>query len=31
VGAKNEPLKTCPNCKYDLSAIDLTKLINQHL
>jgi rubrerythrin len=31
VGAKNEPLKTCPNCKYDLSAIDLAKLINQHL
>ena len=31
VGAKYEPLKACPNCKYDLSAIDLAKLINQHL
>ena len=31
IGAKQEPLKTCPNCKYDLSAIDLAKLINQHL
>ena len=31
VGAKNEPLKTCPKCKYDLTVIDLAKLINQHL
>ncbi len=31
VGAKHEPLKTCPNCNYDLSAIDLATLINQHL
>jgi NAD-dependent SIR2 family protein deacetylase len=31
VGARHEPQKTCPNCKYDLSAIDLAKLINQHL
>jgi hypothetical protein len=31
VGAKQEALKTCPNCKYDLSAIDLAKLINQHI
>jgi hypothetical protein len=31
VGAKHEIQKTCPNCKFDLSAIDLVKLINQHL
>ncbi len=31
VGAKHEIQKTCSNCKYDLSAIDLAKLINQHL
>jgi rubrerythrin len=31
VGAKNEPQKSCPNCKYDLSAIDIAKLISQHL
>ncbi|MCW3995318.1 MAG: hypothetical protein NWE98_04105 [Candidatus Bathyarchaeota archaeon] len=31
VGAKHKPQDTCPNCKYDLSAIDLAKLINQHL
>ena len=31
VGAKQEIQKTCSNCKYDLSAIDLAKLINQHL
>lgn len=31
IGAKHEPLKTCPNCKYDLTVIDLAKLINQHL
>ena len=24
-------LKSCPKCKYDLSAIDIAKLINQHL
>ena len=31
VGAKNEILKTCPNCKHDLTVINLAKLINQHL
>ncbi len=31
VGVKQEIQKTCPNCKYDLSAIDLAKLISQHL
>jgi len=31
VGAKNEIQTACPNCKYDLSAIDMAKLINQHL
>ncbi len=31
VGANHEIQKTCPNCKYDLSAIDLSKLISQHL
>ncbi len=31
VGAKQEIQTTCPSCKYDLSAIDLVKLINQHL
>jgi hypothetical protein len=31
VGGKQEIQKTCPNCKYDLSAIDLGKLISQHL
>ncbi len=31
IGAKNEPLKTCPTCGYDLTVIDMAKLINQHL
>jgi len=31
VGAQHELKKTCPNCKYDLSAIDMAKLLNQHL
>ncbi|MDR0493707.1 MAG: hypothetical protein LBH74_08755 [Nitrososphaerota archaeon] len=31
VGVKQEIQKTCPSCKYDLSAIDLVKLIRQHL
>ncbi len=31
VGANHEVLKNCPNCKYDLSAIDLPKVINQHI
>jgi len=31
IGVKQEIQKTCPNCKYDLSAIDLEKLIRQHL
>lgn len=31
IGAKNEVLESCPNCKYDLSVLDLAKLINQHL
>jgi hypothetical protein len=31
VGAKNEVQQACPNCKYDLSAIDMAKLISQHL
>jgi rubrerythrin len=31
VGAKQEPQKTCPNCKYDLSAINLAKVISQHI
>ncbi len=31
VGAKQEPQTTCPKCKYDLSAIDMAKLINQHM
>jgi hypothetical protein len=31
IGAKQEPLKTCPDCKCDLTVIDLAKLINQHL
>jgi hypothetical protein len=31
VGGKHEILKDCPNCKTDLSAIDMAKLINQHL
>jgi hypothetical protein len=31
VGAKQEPQKTCPNCTYDLSAINLAKLISQHI
>jgi len=31
VGAKQEIQKTCPRCKYDLSAIDMAKLISQHL
>ncbi|MDR1992303.1 MAG: hypothetical protein LBQ98_02215 [Nitrososphaerota archaeon] len=30
IGAKQEIQKNCPNCKYDLSAIDLIKLISQH-
>jgi hypothetical protein len=31
IGAKHEPLKTCPKCNCDLTVIDLAKLINQHL
>jgi DNA-directed RNA polymerase subunit RPC12/RpoP len=31
VGAKNEVLKTCPNCGYDLAVIDIAKFINEHL
>jgi len=31
IGAKQEIQKTCPNCKRDLSVIDLEKLISQHL
>jgi hypothetical protein len=31
VGAKEEVQQTCPNCKYDLSAVDMVKLISQHL
>jgi hypothetical protein len=31
VGAKDEPAKACPKCKYDLAAIDVAKLISQHL
>lgn len=31
VGNNQETLKSCPKCKYDLSAIDLAKLISQHL
>jgi len=31
VGAKNQVQQVCPNCKYDLSAIDMAKLISQHL
>jgi hypothetical protein len=30
-GAKQEIQQTCPTCKYDLSVIDLAKLISQHL
>jgi hypothetical protein len=30
VGANQEIQKTCPKCKYDLSAIDMAKLISQH-
>jgi hypothetical protein len=31
IGAKNEALKNCPRCGYDLTVIDLARLINQHL
>jgi len=31
VGAKQQPQQSCPNCKYDLSAIDMAKLISQHI
>lgn len=31
VGAGHNVEKSCPKCKYDLSAIDLAKLISQHL
>lgn len=31
VGAKNEIQQTCPKCKLDLSALDMQKLISQHL
>jgi hypothetical protein len=31
VGASQEPLKNCPSCRYDLTVIDLARLINQHL
>jgi hypothetical protein len=31
VGAKNEIQKSCPNCKCDLSVMDMAKLISQHL
>lgn len=30
-GANNPILKSCPNCKYDLSVIDMAKLISQHM
>lgn len=31
VGAKQEPQTSCPYCKYDLSAVNMVKLINQHI
>lgn len=31
VGAKHEVQKSCSKCHYDLSAIDMARLINQHL
>jgi hypothetical protein len=31
VGGNEEIKKTCSKCNYDLSAIDLAKLICQHL
>jgi hypothetical protein len=31
VGANHQVLKSCPHCKYDLSAVDLAKVINQHM
>ncbi len=31
VGVNQEVAAACPKCKYDLSAIDLAKLISQHL
>ena len=31
VGAKHEIQKICPKCKYDLSALNMAKLISQHL
>ena len=31
LGGKNEILKTCPKCKFDLTVINTVKLINQHI
>ena len=31
IGGTHEVQKTCPHCKYDLCAVDLAKLINQHI
>jgi hypothetical protein len=31
IGAKNEIQKTCAKCHYDLTIIDIAKLIHQHL
>ena len=31
VGAKQEVQKNCPHCKYDLTLIDMARLINQHI
>ncbi len=31
IGAKNDIQKTCPKCHYDLTVIDMARLINQHL
>ncbi len=31
VGAKQELQQTCPHCKYDLCALDMQKLLSQHI
>ena len=31
VGANNQIQKNCPNCKYDLTVIDMARLISQHM
>ncbi|MCW4003340.1 MAG: hypothetical protein NWE95_05440 [Candidatus Bathyarchaeota archaeon] len=31
VGANHPIQKTCPNCKYDLTVIDMARLISQHM